>query len=89
MIIRMVVVLPAPLAPTKPTVCPSRTVNETLSTATRSPKRRVRPWTSNMLPPVWSMSPSLPEAAVGGSPTRLILALPLEAESTALSGRRG
>ena len=39
---RIVVVLPAPLAPRKPKISPRGTLNETRSTATKSPKRRVR-----------------------------------------------
>jgi hypothetical protein len=35
--IRMAVVLPAPLGPTKPNICPSATVNDRSSSATRSP----------------------------------------------------
>ena len=37
MTIRIVVVLPAPLGPTKPNICPGSTANETPSSATRSP----------------------------------------------------
>src|SRR5579864_6327127 len=36
---RMVVVLPAPLRPTRPTISPPFTVRDSLSTATRSPNR--------------------------------------------------
>src|SRR5580704_18935396 len=36
---RMVVVFPAPLRPTRPTISPSLTARDSLSTATRSPKR--------------------------------------------------
>ena len=46
MIIRMVVVLPAPLPPTKPVMRPPGTVKLTSSTALRSPKERVSPSTS-------------------------------------------
>ncbi len=43
---RMVVVLPAPLAPTKPVIRPGRTANDT-SCSTRVPaKSRTRPCTS-------------------------------------------
>src|ERR1700689_2006085 len=42
--ILMVVDLPAPLGPRKPKNCPGETRRSTPSTATRSPKRRVRPW---------------------------------------------
>ena len=38
-IIRMVVVLPAPLGPITPTIAPSGTANDTSLTATTSPKR--------------------------------------------------
>ena len=41
MIIRIVVVLPAPLPPTKPVINPSGTSNDTRSTAVWSPKRLV------------------------------------------------
>ena len=41
--ILMVVDLPAPLGPRKPKNCPGATRRLTLSTARRSPKRRVRP----------------------------------------------
>src|SRR5215471_2353965 len=44
--IRIVVDLPAPLLPRKPKISPRRTSNDTLSTATNAPKRRVRPRTS-------------------------------------------
>jgi hypothetical protein len=37
-IMRMVVDLPAPLAPRKPKISPSRTVSETPSTALKAPK---------------------------------------------------
>ena len=37
MMMRMVVVLPAPLGPTKPNIWPGSTANETPSSATRSP----------------------------------------------------
>src|SRR5699024_1779057 len=47
MIIRIVEVFPAPLAPTNPVIWPGRTEKETSSTATLSPKRRVRWWTSS------------------------------------------
>src|SRR5262245_47504548 len=43
---RMVVDLPAPLLPRKPKISPRATSNDTLSTATKSPKRRVSPRTS-------------------------------------------
>ena len=43
---RMVVDLPAPLLPRKPKISPGRTSNDTSSTATKSPKRRVRCETS-------------------------------------------
>src|ERR1700730_8542795 len=36
---RMVVVFPAPLRPTRPTISPRLTARDSLSTATRSPKR--------------------------------------------------
>jgi hypothetical protein len=39
---RTVVVLPAPFGPRKPKTSPAATVNETSSTAIRSPKRLVR-----------------------------------------------
>src|ERR1700680_2903933 len=42
---RMVVVLPAPLGPRKPTICPFSTSNEILSTATVRAYRLVRPST--------------------------------------------
>ena len=41
--IRMVVDLPAPLGPRKPSTSPRRTLNDTLSTAVNAPKRLVRP----------------------------------------------
>ncbi len=43
---RMVVDLPAPLAPRKPKISPSPTSKLTSSTATNLPNRRVRCWTS-------------------------------------------
>src|SRR5436190_12901204 len=43
---RMVVDLPAPLAPRKPKISPCFTENDRSSTATKSPKRRVNPRTS-------------------------------------------
>ena len=48
--IRMVVVLPAPLGPRKPTTSPLGTSKETSSTATVGPNRLVRFRTSIMLP---------------------------------------
>src|SRR5699024_744741 len=45
MIIRIVVVLPAPLPPTKPVISPFSTEKSTWSTAVRSPNRRVSPST--------------------------------------------
>ena len=47
MIMRMVVVLPAPLAPTKPVIRPGSTTNETSSTAVLSPNLLVRCRTSS------------------------------------------
>ena len=41
MIIRIVVVLPAPLAPTNPVIWPAGTSKDTWSTAMSSPKRLV------------------------------------------------
>jgi hypothetical protein len=46
---RMVVDLPAPFAPRKPKISPWPTSNETRSTATKSPKRRVRSRTAMAL----------------------------------------
>src|SRR5579871_6784039 len=46
---RMVVVLPAPFGPRKPTICPFSTSNEILSTATVRAYRLVRPSTLIML----------------------------------------
>jgi hypothetical protein len=46
--IRMVVVLPAPLGPTKPNSCPGSTVNDKPSSATTSPYRRARSATSSI-----------------------------------------
>src|SRR5579872_2998830 len=46
---RIVVDLPAPLLPRKPKFSPRRTSNDTLSTATKPPNRRVRPRTSMAL----------------------------------------
>ena len=40
---RMVVDLPAPFGPRKPSTSPRRTVNDTLSTAVKAPKRLVSP----------------------------------------------
>src|SRR5689334_10406906 len=48
MTMRIVVVLPAPLPPTKPVSRPGRTSKVTPSTAVVSPKRRVSPLISNM-----------------------------------------
>ncbi len=48
---RIVVVLPAPLAPTKPVITPGRTSNETRSRTVWSPYRRVRSVTLSMRPP--------------------------------------
>jgi hypothetical protein len=47
MIMRIVVVLPAPLPPTNPVSRPAGAVNETSSTAVRSPNVRVSPRTSS------------------------------------------
>src|SRR4051812_15160574 len=53
---RMVVDLPAPLLPRKPKISPRPTANETLSTATNWPKRRVSPRTSIACGPPCSRS---------------------------------
>src|SRR5579864_2281538 len=45
------VVLPAPFGPISPTISPSRTVNETPSTARSPPNVRDRPETSSTAPP--------------------------------------
>ena len=52
---RMVVDLPAPLAPRKPKISPCFTENDRSSTATNDPKRRDRPRTSMATadPPAW------------------------------------
>src|SRR6185436_6478436 len=55
--IRIVVDFPAPLLPRKPKISPRRTSNDTLSTATNWPKRRVSPRTSMATP-----CPALAEA---------------------------
>jgi hypothetical protein len=47
---RIVVVLPAPLGPRKPKTSPRPTLKSMLSTATRSPKRLVRPRASISAP---------------------------------------
>ena len=49
--IRIVVVLPAPFGPTNPTISPSRTANDTPSSATTSSKRRRRSISSSMRAP--------------------------------------
>src|SRR5690349_24940396 len=48
MTIRMVVVLPAPLPPTKPVIRPAGTSNDTWSTAVLSPNRLVSSLISSM-----------------------------------------
>ncbi len=48
MIMRIVVVLPAPLAPTKPVIVPGATAKETSSTAVLSPNLRTRCATSSI-----------------------------------------
>src|SRR5262245_2959153 len=74
---RIVVDLPAPLLPRKPKISPRRTSNETLSTATNWPKRRVRPRTSiavagasartaAALASNGALQPGLGEADIGG-----------------------
>ena len=63
MTIRMVVVLPAPLAPTKPVIWPAGTSNVTWSTAVVSPNRLVSSRISNM-------APTLGGGPDGGSPAR-------------------
>ena len=57
---RIVVDFPAPLLPRKPKISPRRTSNDRLSTATKCPKRRVRPRTSIALarPACGDVSPS-------------------------------
>ena len=50
MMIRIVVVLPAPFAPTKPVSRPSPTVRLTSSRTVRSPKLLVTFVTSNVMP---------------------------------------
>src|SRR5579875_3427128 len=50
-IIATVVVLPAPLGPSRPTVSPAATENDTPSTATFGPYRLARPTTSSMRAP--------------------------------------
>ena len=59
--IRNVVVLPAPLGPSKPKISPRRTSNEVLATAVKSPKRRTRSRTT-MTGSAWSVT-----GAVGSS----------------------
>src|SRR5439155_20129192 len=60
---RMVVVLPAPLGPRKPTISPRSTWKVTLSMAITGPKYFVRRWTL-------IMEASCAVAAVAGSPER-------------------
>ncbi|WP_410207274.1 hypothetical protein, partial [Bordetella parapertussis] len=43
---RNVVVLPAPLGPSRPKISPRRTLNEVLATAVDAPNLRTRSWTS-------------------------------------------
>src|SRR6185503_2212445 len=55
---RIVVDLPAPLLPRKPKISPARTSNDTLSTATKAPKRLVRSWTSiALIAPLFPQDP--------------------------------
>ena len=53
--IRNVVVLPAPLGPSRPKISPRRTSNEVLATAVKSPKRRTRSRTT-MTGSAWSVT---------------------------------
>src|SRR5690349_144879 len=55
--IRMVVVLPAPLPPTKPVISPAGTSNDTWSTAVFSPNRRVSSLNSSMTTTVVTRDP--------------------------------
>src|ERR1039457_3794034 len=50
--ILIVVVLPAPLEPSKPKTSPALTARVTASTAVNAPKRRVRDWISSTVSPV-------------------------------------
>jgi hypothetical protein len=58
---RKVVVLPAPLGPSRPKISPRRTEKLVLATATKSPKRRTRSFTS------MTTSPGSPLAGVVGA----------------------
>src|SRR5262245_12171463 len=64
--IRIVVDLPAPLAPRKPNTSPSFTSNERRSTAVNEPKRRVRSMTTIACPA------RIPGAVMVSSPERPI-----------------
>ena len=50
---RSVVVLPAPLGPSRPVISPSRALNDTPCTARTAPKDFTRPCTSIMARPRW------------------------------------
>jgi hypothetical protein len=67
--IRTVVVFPAPLGPRKPNTSPAETLNETSSTATRSPKRFVRCSTTSAGSPESGGSRRRIGAGSGGSRT--------------------
>ena len=62
--IRNVVVLPAPLGPSKPKISPRRTSNEVLATAVKSPKRRTRSRTT-MTGSAWSATDEAVDESVG------------------------
>ena len=77
----MSVDLPAPLAPMRPTISPLWTLRDTLSTATRPPKRTLRPLTASTGPDaaastsaprcLRTTSAALGRSATGRSPTLL------------------
>src|SRR5690242_5046387 len=62
------VVLPAPFGPISPTISPSRTVNETPSTARSPPNARARPATSSTAPPPQQQAE--PPGEDGAEPSR-------------------
>src|SRR5262245_66448314 len=67
---RSVVVLPAPLGPSRPKQTPAGTSRSMPSTATRAPKRFTTPRASTIIEPVLSRAPDIARAVARGTSSR-------------------